>query len=87
MTLTDEDRARILAAINAENGTATPYVWDDLHWMNETAYLAGLAAGMERAAVICDRFAGYMEQGAGEIEPGKRLRQVAAAIRAAKDAP
>lgn len=35
----------------------------------------------EQAAKEADRFAGYMESGAGEPRPGDRLKQVARAIR------
>lgn len=33
---------------------------------------------------ICDRLASMMEQGAGELQPGERLRQAARMIRNAK---
>lgn len=39
------------------------------------------AAAIEEAARCCDRLAQMMEGGAGEIEPGERLRQAAGMIR------
>lgn len=53
LQLTDEDRAAIVAALNAERGTLDPFTLDDLSWMNETAYLAGMRAMAERAAKAC----------------------------------
>jgi hypothetical protein len=40
------------------------------------------AASMEDAATLCEGLAEMMEQGAGEVRPGQRLRQAARGIRA-----
>jgi hypothetical protein len=44
------------------------------------AYLAGRNAALDEAAAIAARFAMMIECGAGEGEPGGRLRQVARII-------
>lgn len=51
---------------------------DEQEWQ-ET--LAGLRAEANCCADICARLAEMMESGAGEIEPGQRLRQAERLIR------
>lgn len=44
------------------------------------AHIEGMEEQREKDAEICKRLAEMMEQGAGELEPGDRLRQAARAI-------
>jgi len=71
MTLTDEDRAARLAiwqrALQGEFATSD---------IDEAIYIAGLRAGMERAAVMCDGWIGVIADGTYVAERlGQEIRK------------
>ena len=88
MQLTDEDRANISTSVEWDNDSTMDYVI-------EQAYLAGLRAGMERAAKICnaigdsdlDAIAGIENKTSNDamrfLWRGNRCTDCADAIRAA----
>jgi hypothetical protein len=70
----------------AETGAET---WTKFHLPEHLAAFAERirAEERERAALLCDDLAWFMENGAGDPEPGGRLRQAARNIRDPNDKP
>ena len=70
MTLTDEDRAAIESLCGPGNVPQTA--------RREAIYLAGLHAGMERAAKVCDEWIGVIGDGSYVAERlGQEIREAA----------
>jgi len=58
-----------------------PHEQSNVVWAMKKAWEAGVAEEREACAQVCDRIAEMMEAGAGEPEPGQRLRQAAQMMR------
>ena len=71
----------LIAALQTEPYDFPSYSRDDLEQAFNAGRKLGNNDGKERAAERNDYFAKMMESGAGEAEPGERLRQVAREIR------
>lgn len=63
LTLSDDDRLVITAEIHASSGLG-PNTAQWIERYDERIYLAGMRAGMERAAKVCDGLlVGYIDTG------------------------